>query len=469
MTGAGRKARSPYSLRTRLLLVASAVLAAFLGLTGLTLDRAFRDSARAAVDERLHAAVYMLLGVANTRTSGDIAVPIALPDPRLATPDSGFYARIVDGGGKVKWRSLSLVGLNIPFPEPGDIGSARTEEMMGADGTRYFGLSFVVAWEIDRDRVQSYVFQAAESHASFDLAVSRYRRALWGWLAALAAALVAVQAIVLRWALRPLARVVAEVRETEAGTRAELSGGYPEELRALTTHLNELIKSSRSHLTRYRNALADLAHSLKTPLAVVRSSLGEDVDEAAFRALVKEQIGRIDQTVQYQLQRAAASGRTAMSVPVDVGIAVNRVVGSLAKVYAGKRIGFDVEVEEGLAFRGDEGDLLEILGNLIDNAGKWCRRSVRVRAHDAAGRGGFVLEIEDDGPGIPGASIEAVLARGVRADPSTDGHGIGLAVVRELVEGIYHGRLELEAAGTAGTRVRVTVPGSQGPSGEPML
>ncbi len=452
------RAAPTYALRTRLLLVATSILAAFIGLTGATLDSAFRDSAKAAVDERLRAAVYMLLGAANTDRGSHLALPQALPDPRLATPESGFYSQVVRGKGRPVWRSPSMVGLAIPFPPPGEIGTARYAELVAADGRRYFGLSYAIAWEFDDRRVRSYVFQAAESRASFDLQVAEYRRALWGWLAALAAGLLATQAVVLHWALAPLRRVAAELRAVEDGRAAELTGRYPAELLPLTANLNGLIRSSRAHLTRYRNALADLAHSLKTPLAVMRTALDSESGPHALRELVREQVARIGETVDYQLQRAAASGRVALASPLAVRQLLERVLASLAKVYAAKRIAFELEVAQGLQYGADEGDLLEILGNLLDNACKWCRTRVRVTA--AAGeQGALVLEVEDDGPGIPPASIEAVLARGVRADESTAGHGIGLAVVRELVEGAYRGRLELANAPAGGARARVVLPG----------
>jgi two-component system sensor histidine kinase PhoQ len=452
-----------YSLRRRLLAVASAVLAAFLGLTGLTLDRAFRDSARVAVDERLRAAVFMLLSAANTTRDGRLAVPAALPDPRLATPESGFYARVVDSRNQTLWRSPSMVGLEVPFPPPGDVGSAQAAELVDADGRRYFGLSYVVAWEREQERVESFVFQAAESRASFKLHVTQYRRALWGWLIALGAGLVAAQAVVLRWALAPLAQVSAELRDIESGSSAEITGRYPGELHALTTNLNDLIRSSSAHLTRYRNALADLAHSLKTPLAVVRAALSDDSDTQAFRQLVREQVERIDQTVDYQLQRAAASGRTALSAPVAVRGVADRLTASLAKVYAAKSLEFSVDVDERLTFSGDEGDLLEVLGNVLDNACKWARRSVAVHARRIDARigehGEIALEIDDDGPGFPSAHFDAQLGRGVRADPSTAGHGIGLAVVRDIVQDVYRGRLELGVSGGGGARVRLVLPG----------
>lgn len=452
--------RRRYSLRTRLLVVASAVLAGFLGLTGLTLDRAFADSVRAAVDERLRGAVYTLLGAANAAADGGLDWPPMLPDPRLSTPESGFYAQVVDAAGRIMWRSPSMVGLQVPFPTPGEVGATRVAELVAPGGRRFFGLSYVIAWEFSDAHIEHYAVQVAEERTSFDVQIAEYRHALWGWLAALAAGLLALQGAVLHWALRPLVRVAAEVRAIETGDQEDLAGAYPLELEALTASLNALIRSARGHLQRYRNAMADLAHSLKTPLAVIRSTLDSD-QEPEPRTVLAEQLTRIEQTVDYQLQRAAASGRTVLSAPVAVHAVIERLVASLRKVYAHKAIVFDVQVPAAVRFIGDEGDLIEICGNLLDNACKWCRAAVRVRAAIVPGQGrdGMRLVVEDDGPGIAPAATAAVRRRGVRADERVAGHGIGLAVVHELVEGIYRGRLDIESATGGGARVTVSLPG----------
>jgi two-component system sensor histidine kinase PhoQ len=165
----------------------------------------------------------------------------------------------------------------------------------------------------------------------------------------------------------------------------------------------------------------------------------------------------MNRTVEYQLQRAAASGRIALAAPVLVEPIARKLVYSLAKVYAEKSLRFDIDVDAELSFHGDDGDLMEVLGNLADNACKWARRRVAVRAFLAAAAlpdSELVLEIEDDGPGIPVGKRHAIVTRGARADPDTSGHGIGLAVVSNIVEEVYRGSLEIEDAPRGGTRVR---------------
>jgi two-component system sensor histidine kinase PhoQ len=142
---------------------------------------------------------------------------------------------------------------------------------------------------------------------------------------------------------------------------------------------------------------------------------------------------------------------------VDIAALIARLERSLGKVYAHKNLQLDVEVAPGTGFRGDEGDLMEILGNVLDNACKWARARVRVRV-EHAGTGGLTLHVDDDGPGIPQNKLDSVLVRGVRADASTPGHGIGLAVVRDLVVEVYGGQVAVGAGDLGGAAVTVRIP-----------
>ncbi len=445
------------SLRGRLLVAVSVVLAAFLGLTGLTLDEAFRDSALAAVQDRLQAQVYMLLGAADLDAFNRLALPQALPEARFSTPDSGLYADVMDSQGNLAWRSPSLLGLALPFfPAVRNPGETQFAPLESPDGTPLFVLAFTVSWEISPNQYQLYTFRVAETQWNFREQLWIFRRALWGWLLAATGVLLAVQGLILRWSLKPLRRVAAEVKDIETGRRAELSSGYPEELLPLTTNLNALLRQSHAHLERYRNALADLAHSLKTPLAVLRGALENGARAEDLRHTLGEQVERMNRTVDYQLQRAAASGRTALSAPLPVAPITRKILDSLAKVYADRSPRLSSEVATTTMFYGDEGDLLEILGNLADNACKWCRQWVVVRAWpaDRDGRKELVVEVEDDGPGIPVEQAPLLLNRGQRADPAVAGHGIGLAVVRDLVEEVYYGQLDISRGTLGGALVR---------------
>ena len=449
--------RRPLSLHARLLVAAGVVLTGFLGLTGAALDRGFRQSAEAAARDRLQAELYLLLGAADLDADLGMSVPEVLPDARLATPGSGLYAEVVDGEGEVVWRSWSALGLDVPFPAPPPPGHPELRETLSSDGAALLTLSLGVVWELAPGRDERYTFRVAESRATLEAEVARFRQSLWGWLAAAGLGLLAVQGLVLRWGLAPLRRVVHEVAAVEAGGQEGLGGDYPGELRPLTDRLNALLAHGRSQLERHRNALADLAHSLKTPLALLQGSLEGEAPAPELRASVRDQVERMATVVDYQLRRAAATGRAPLTASVALAPLVRRVVASVAKVHAARAISFQVEVPEDLRLAGDEGDLMEVVGNLLDNAAKWARGRVRVSAR-ANPPDATQLTVEDDGPGIPAAELPRIATRGTRADPGTPGQGIGLAVVRDIVESAYGGQLELANRPGGGLEARVRLP-----------
>jgi len=436
------------SLTGRLLIAATLVLAAFLGTTGVALDRAFRNNLEAQGRERLQARVYMLLGAAEITPPVRLRMPDELPEPRLAVPGSGSFASVSLASGEIIWNSSSSLGIDVPYPEA---GVPSFGELTASDGTRLLALTYPVIWELGDGEEAKLVFQVAEARTMMDRRLAAFRRTLGFWLGGAGLLLLATQVGLLAWSLAPLRRVAREVREIEAGRREEISGGYPRELRLLTENINRLNRGSRAQLRRYRNSLGDLAHSLKTPLAVLRTTAGALPPDKS--AAVGEQVERMDKAVRYQLQRGAAGGRRPMAAPADLRAVVRRIIASLEKVYAEREPRFDLEIDDAAVFPGDEGDLSEILGNLADNACKYGNGRVRVAARP--GPGGFILEVEDDGPGIARKDRAAVLRRGVRADTASPGHGIGLAVVRDIVEEIYRGTIEIDRSRLGGARVRI--------------
>jgi two-component system sensor histidine kinase PhoQ len=259
----------------------------------------------------------------------------------------------------------------------------------------------------------------------------------------------------LTFVLLPLKRLERQVREVEAGERVSLTGRYPSELVGLAANLNTLIDTERRRLARYRNTLDDLAHSLKTPLAAMRTLLAElkpRSDVPQLNAFGRE-LERMEQRVSYQLRRARASGATGFGTePVPVGPIVEDLQQTLDKVYRDKRVTCERHIAPGAAFRGDPGDLTEILGNLMDNAYKYCRARVRVAAESTADR--LIITIGDDGRGISAEFAATLFQRGKRADESVPGQGIGLAVVRETVE-LYRGTLDVGRSELGGAELRI--------------
>lgn len=446
-----------HSITARLVLGASIIMIAFFGLTGLALENAFKNSAYDAVRERLQAQVYMLLGAANMNAEQQLTLPKALPEVRFLVPDSGLYAFVKDQSGTTVWRSDSMLGQTIPeLPPAPSQGSSFFGRITVSNKEAYWLIfGFSIAWQISAEEHRSYTFWIAETEATLQAQVSSFRRSLWFWLLAAGLMLTLAQVLILRWSLRPLRQVAREVTEIETGQRQALTGVYPSELQPLTNNLNALVHQSQQHLQRYRNALADLAHSLKTPLAVLGSAIAKHPPPDDLPITLSQQLERMNKTVEYQLQRAAASGRTALSTPLSVAEFAGKIRDTLAKVYADKQLNIQLDIPANLVFRGDEGDLLEVLGNLTDNACKWANSTVCISAQQQPF--GFCLQVEDDGCGIAEDQRERILARGERADPTTPGHGIGLAVVRDIVQDVYQGTLAIDRSRLGGACLRITL------------
>ena len=448
------------SLNTRLLLASSVVLAAFLGITGLVLDSAFRASADTALRDRLQGYVYALLAASDLDARGRLRLPAELPDPRFSLIGSGLYAEVVDSGGRPVWRSKSLLGLTIPFSRIPQVGEREFVQIEVERDLPLLSLAFTVSWETAGNSDRRYTYRVAENRVSFNAEVSRFRQNLWGWLAGAAFLLLLVQGVILRWSLAPLRRVADDLHAIEAGLAQRLRSDYPRELRQLTDNLNGLLASADNHLRRYRDSLGNLAHSLKTPLAVLRGAVDGEPNDAALRAVAREQLTGMTNLIEYQLQRAAASGRTPLAAPNEIKPALEKVVAALAKVYADKGVRVTFDIDSNATFHGDACDLTEMLGNLLDNAFKWCRQQVHVAARQlpptGSGQPALEISVEDDGPGIPENMKTRVLQRGARADETTPGHGLGLAMAQDTVA-LYQGELALETSPLGGLAVRLRV------------
>lgn len=432
------------SLNLRLGLAASLVLTLFLGLTGWALDRAFGDSAEAAVRERLQAHIYGLLAAADLDRRGNLSMPESLPEERFQRPGSGLYAQIIKADHSIAWQSPSQLGQTLPLPPELQTGEWLYTHQTTTDSRPLFVLAFGSSWELGKKNLK-FTFSVSEEPEAYLAQVSQFRHSLFVWFAVLAVGVLIAQALVLRWGLSPLRRVERDLAAVEEGEREVLAGDYPRELRGLTDNLNALLKTERGRLSRYRDALADLAHSLKTPLAVLRGAEQQTAHNSELEQLVREQTERMGQIVDYQLQRAATSGRTTLMTPIAIAALLQRIFNSLDKVYRDSHLILTLNVDATLQFRGDESDLMELSGNVLDNACKWAKTRVTASAYlqESNGAQELILCIEDDGPGIAAEQRDAVLGRGVRTDSSMPGQGIGLAVARDIAAA-YNGRISIE-------------------------
>jgi two-component system sensor histidine kinase PhoQ len=283
--------------------------------------------------------------------------------------------------------------------------------------------------------------------------VSAFRKRLMVWLAGTLLVILLVQLVIVRFGLQPLRRLANRVSRVEAGEISGLGHNWPREVEPLVDNLEALLRGEQQRRERTRNTLADVAHSLKTPLAVLRSA---DLAAPDYAMLQREQLDRMEEVMQWHLQRAVG-GNHRLLQRVAVMPVLTRLRDTLLKVYAARSLTLDVSGDESVRYRGDERDLMELLGNLLDNACKYASGRVRVTARRDGESGELLLVVEDDGEGISPELRDALLTRGTRADTRQEGQGIGLAVVRDIVAA-QQGELRLGDSELGGARVELRLP-----------
>jgi len=386
-----------------------------------------------------------------------------LLERRFSLPGSGLYASvIVSDDNRQVWASPSLLGVELPNIPMLNTGVMSFSQQDNAKQEGFFVLNFGVAWQVNNDFIR-YVFTIAEDLQRYETEIKTYRKTLWFWLGALAILLLLVQGLVVQWGLRPLRKVADEIRAIEGGEKDSLSGAYPKELSHLTNNINDLIRNERNHLVRYRNTLGDLAHSLKTPLAVLQGYFDQNKSDSESKQTATAQLWRMQEIVDYQLQRAAVSGKQTFNKPVDILPVADQIINALDKVYIDKQIATQTSIDEELKFYGEKGDLMEVLGNILDNAYKWSssRIEIAIIADDKTNktRSGIRITVEDDGPGIDKEKVNRITQRGVRGDEleGPPGQGIGLSMVQEIVES-YSGELAFESSELGGCKVSIYFP-----------
>ena len=367
------------SLNQRILLSATLVLIIFIAGTTVTLDRAFYDSAFLGVQDRMFARILLLMGDAELDNRGKLSMPSDLIDTELIQPDSNTYAWIIDQTKTVAWKSTSALNKQIPAMPPLKKGEIKFEQIT-IGGVPHFIYRFNVTW-VTKAGSYPLIFNVVTDTTLFDAQIERYREDLWGWLSVMTLLLLVTQMLVLRWGLRPMRQVSTELASIESGKQKNLTGKYPRELKLLTDSINSLINHERKQQKRYRNGLADLAHSLKTPLTILRGAISSK--ESIKITTLDEQIDRMDNIVQYQLRRAATAGSSPGMRLVALQPVAEKILNTITKAYRNKKIIIKVDIEDDIKLRIDEGDLMELLGNLIDNAFKWCLHSITLSAKHA--------------------------------------------------------------------------------------
>ena len=460
--------RTSPSIHLRLLAATLVILPLFLGLTAWGLDRAFANYQFQAQRESMRLQQLLLAKAADwDGSSWNFA---ALDEPRLELLNSGLYAFVVSPQGTVLWESpsaglvddlpspaaaVSAMGQGLGFYRTG-IGENQLAECALGDG--YFCHSTRVAWGSSGPES---IFLIVESQAGIIAARKAYRSYLLWLLLAATALLLLVQSLIFRWGLAPLRKIATAIKLLERGEKDQLGGPYPKELVPLTDNINVLLVSEKRRRERVRNTMDRLTHVLKTPLMLIRNSTEGDSE---FRHTVQEQVTRMLGIVEGELANARLDGRAAdiLGKPVPVQAVLQRIVDAYSRLPPG---GIDIDTSAICAdavFHGDERDLQDLFGSILENSLKYCRQRITVTAQMQveSGQDWLVLTVGDDGDGIAAGYEQEILQRGARADTANAGQGLGLSIVVAIISA-YGGSLHTDHSELGGALFIIKLPGAK--------
>jgi signal transduction histidine kinase len=459
-----RRRPGPMSIAARLVLSAVLLSAVILLIAGLVLSTYYRRTTEFGFDERLN--VYLKALVADVAGFGesDRTEPGSLGEPRFELPLSGWYWQIAkidterDSDQQVR-TSKSLFASRLP--RLSDAGRARTDGILEGYATGPDGRDVrIVERLIDLGDDGRYVVAVAGDPEEIIREIRQFNLALLGTFSILGLALAAVSLAQVRFGLGPLANLRGAVTQIRRGEISRVDGAFPPEIAPLAEELNLLVDANHEIVERARTHVGNLAHALKTPISVIVNEA--DADDTPLAAKVREQTTVMRDQVQYYLDRARAAARAAAVGSVtEVEPVVAGLVRTFTKIQRSRGIVFSSAVENGARFRGEKQDLEEMLGNLVDNAGKWARSAVSVtveRGPDiAAERPAIVFRIDDDGPGLDASKRDEATRRGRRLDETVPGSGLGLSIVVDLAH-LYGGTFCLADSPMGGLRAELVLP-----------
>jgi len=446
------------SLRFRLLAGTLIWVAATVGIAGWMLQSMFEQHLSHQFDNELSMHLAQLAANLEADTSGNPVLARPLSDPRLERPYSGLYWQVErmtsDSRGVIILRSRSLwdAQLKVPGDRLAD-GERHTHRVTGPDGEALRMLE--QAMRPAEHPEQAWRLIVAVDERLLSEPVDRFRTLLIGTLTLLATGLMSAAGFQVVAGLRPLKRLRNELSLLRDGRRATLGQDHPSEIQPVVDELNAVLTRKADFVARARHQAGNLAHAVKTPLAVMANAAAEE--QGPFAELVRTQVVSARQQIDRHLALArVAAAAQDKGLRCQVAPVVEGLIRVMQRIHPERRFGFAPSDEDReLLFRGEAQDLQEMLGNLLDNAGKWARAEIRVAI--CADAEHVFLDIADDGPGIPAGQRDLLLQRGQRGDERITGSGLGLAIVDELA-GLYQGRLELQSAPSGGLHVRLTLP-----------
>jgi signal transduction histidine kinase len=448
------------SLAFRLFLWATGLTVVILIVTGITLSTLYRHAVERAFDRRLDVYLRTLVADVASPDEGADKIPQSIGEPLFELPLSGWYWQVtrLETAKPETHSSRSLWDSNLPrLPSTDDVGSGeyRKGYAQGPEDVRLR----LVERNIDLGDDGRYLIQVAGDASDIDEEMLSFDRTIGAIFTALAVALLVTTALQVRFGLSPLKRISESLAAIRSGRAERLEGQFPVEIAPLARETNALIEANREIVERARTHVGNLAHALKTPLSVIVNEAGaRPGDPLAEKVLEQAEIMR-DQVAR-QLERARLAARTAViGTLIEVPPVVTALARTMEKLHRGRDIAIAIDVPQHARFRGEEQDLEEMIGNLVDNACKWALSRVAIEvvtdASDSKPRVRVI--VDDDGPGLSPAEREQVALRGQRLDESKPGSGLGLSIVVELAA-LYGGVLTLGTASIGGLRAELALP-----------
>jgi len=434
------------SLRLRLIVAATLWCVIGLAVGGYVLSTLFADYVNRNLDNRLVTLLEAVVAGSGSIVEGQVSLLRPPSDARFEQPYSGLYWQI-DGAAGPVGRSRSLWDQALPT-------AASLPLLRDVAGPNDQRLRVAARWLTLPQVADRHLFQLAADRAESEAEVARFNRLLaWG-LGAIGLGLLLALVLQVRLALRPLDAMRRTLADIRAGRAARLDGDFPTEVAPLAGELNALLAHNDSVLERARTQAGNLAHALKTPLAILTneaSAAGGPLAE-----LVARQADDMRRQVDRQLARARAAGAAGtLRGRTEPAPVIDGLLRAMARLHAGRDLQLDSDCADAPAFAGERQDLEEMLGNLLDNACKWARRRVHIAARRDGDR--LCITVDDDGPGLEPAQRTAVMQRGIRLDENRPGSGLGLSIVVDLAE-LHDGDLILEQAPPGGLRARLDLP-----------
>jgi len=451
------------SLRLRLLAGTLAWMLAAIALAGWGLRALFQDHITQQLQEQLVMQLDHLSGAVDWQPGGRVSVAHLGADARMEQPLSGLYWQIDELGSPqgaparaAVARSRSLWDQQLALPAaPGAVPVKGYRQLQLQDAQGHALLAVARILQLPEDDAPPLRLVVAGDKALLAEPLQRFTYMLLLALAMLAAGMALAVALQLQLALRPLKLLRQGLAQVRSGAATQLAGRYPQELEPLVAEFNHVLLENADMVQRARTQAGNLAHAVHTPLSVLANAAAQDTGPLA--QLVQEQVAAARRQVDYHLARArAAAAVRATGLATPVLEPVRALLRTMTRLHDARDLSFELAPQaQDLAFRGETQDLYELLGNLIDNAGKWARTRIVVDVQREGGQ--LCITVDDDGPGIPEEQRERMFERGVQLDERRPGSGLGLDIVRALVDS-YGGSVQAQESPLGGARLRLCLP-----------